>query len=180
MARPMEIRADWTERSRKQVEALGGQSSRAVEAAAARAASKTARWLRGQISRSVAKEFNVSSRAIGKNRIVTSQDRKRGEAKLWIGTIDVPVHHLGRVEWSRRMRGARVGRRQFRGSFAPWGDGYPVFRRSSKKRLPINVETISIHEAAQETVDRLTARASRRFGVLLQQELNYEMAKAFD
>lgn len=179
MAAPMEISADWTEHSRKQVEALGGVTSRAVDRAARRAAKKTARWLRARIARAVAGELGGSVRRLQQMRIVASQDRQTGESRIWIGTRDVPVHRMGRVKWTRRMRGARVGRKQYPGTFAPW-EGGPVFRRTGAARLPIERMETAIHKIAEENVRRLEARARRRFAQLLEQELNYEMSKAYD
>lgn len=153
---------------------IDGRSDAPVNRAVNRAIRKTGQWLRRQVTRLAAIELKVSQRTFDKARVRFWLDRKNLEGTLWVGTNPFPAHRLGTVRWNRRMKGARAGRRSFPGTFAPRQDG-PVFRRTGKARLPIEVVSLDIDEQLQEQFKRLEARGLRRYRAILEQELTYEL-----
>lgn len=172
---------DWDRQTEKMAQILGGVRSRAFERAANRAVRKAARWLRTQLARAVAQDAGIPVTRFRQMRVSLRYDREDWSANLWLGLNPIPAHRTGKVKWTRRMRGARAGRRQFRGSFA-WGpnpDKPVIFRRQGQARTPIEKVTVPVDEAAEEHARRLERRALQRFQTVLRQELNYEMAKRF-
>lgn len=172
---------DWDQQTDKMVQALGGPDSAYFERAANRAVRKTGRWLRTQVARAVAKDVSISVRMFRQMRVSLRYNRREWTASLWLGTNPFPAHRTGKVKWTRRMRGARAGRRQFPGTFA-WGPNPEkpvIFRREGDARLPIEKVTVPVDESAQEHARRIERRAHQRFRTVLAQELNYEMAKRF-
>jgi len=168
---------DWDQVADDMITALGGEDAKPVRRAITRALRKTARWVNARIARSVAQAANIPQKAV---RARLSVRVGKEEAMVWLGTNPIPAHRLGTVRWSRRMRGARAGRRLFPGSFA-WGpnpDKPLVWHRTGKSRLPIEKETVEIDPVAQEQARRLRMQALKRLREVLRQELNYELLKA--
>lgn len=170
---------DWDRETESMAQSLAAFRRRGVERAVNRALRKTGRWLRTQLARAVAQDARIPVSRFRRMRVSLRFRNADWQASLWLGTNPLAAHKLGKVRWTRRMRGARVGRRQFPGAFA-WGpnpDRPRVFKRRSSSRLPIKVVTVSIDEAAQENARRLERRAMQRFRTVLRQELRYELAK---
>jgi len=173
---------DWDRQADKMIQALGGPNSRYFERAANRAIRKTGRWLRTQVARAVAKDAGIPVTRFRKMRVSLRYDRQQWSASLWVGTNPFPAWRAGKVKWTRRMRGARAGRKQFPGSFSwkPYGGKAPIFRRkTAASDSDVEVVTVELDAAAEEHARRIERRALSRFRVVLQQELNYEMSKRF-
>lgn len=170
---------DWDDQSEQLIQALGGSTSaKPVKTAVRHAVTKTARWLRRQVSRIAAAELTIAQKAFDKARVrVRMEEGELWEALLWVGLDPFPAHHLGAVRWTRRMKGARAGRRLFSGAFAPKANG-PIFRRTGKDRLPIEKEAVEFGAAVNENVRRLEAAALKRYRTLLAQELNFQLQKS--
>ncbi|MFO7670138.1 MAG: hypothetical protein R6W31_10805, partial [Bacteroidales bacterium] len=104
--------------------------------------------------------------------------------KFWIGTNPVPVHRLGAVTWTRRMQGARVGRRSYPRTWS-WPAGptkglvmerIGTFGRNGNPRLErIDRVDLPIHEAVSEALDAARPAIMARFETLLSQEINYAL-----
>lgn len=147
-----------------------------VDRAKKRALRKVGTWLKRQVLRAASvasaipqKWFNQAMRY----RVTASPEG----LTVWIGTNPVKAHRLGRVRWTPRMDGARVGKRSFPGSWS-WGRGKTgpaVMYRTGASRLPIDVETVEIHPAILARLESLQAEAAERFETLLRQELNYAL-----
>lgn len=169
---------DWDDRIDSMLAQLGGDiQSKPIKVAIRRAITKTTKWLRRQITRIVAAEFGIRQKTFDKYRVsVRMREGELWEALLWVGTNPFPAHHLGVVRWTRRMKGARAGRRLFEGTFAHRSEG-PIFRRSGEDRLPIEVEAVEIDAVLREQLRRLETQAMRRYRTLLAQELNYQLVK---
>ncbi|WP_200249546.1 hypothetical protein [Thiococcus pfennigii] len=133
---------------------------------------KLAAWLRREVIRAVAKAAEVTQKALKTLvRFVVSQGEDG--IRIWIGTNPIKAHHLGTVRWTRRMRGARVGRRLFPGSWS-WGVGSrtqsAVMERTGDTRLPIAPVTVEVHDKIMAAIDALLPDVAQRF--------EYEMERA--
>lgn len=170
---------DWDDRVDSVVSVLGGENSATFRRAVRRAITNTVRWLRRQVARIAAMELGIAQKIFDKSRIRFRMERGDVlEGILWIGTNPFPAHRLGRVKWTRKMTGARAGRRTFPGTFAASHTGTPlIWRRSGRERLPIEIETVDIDTAIGENVRRLEAEALKRYRTLLAQSVNFELQK---
>ena len=150
-------------------------TTKAVEIAERRSVRKLLTWLRRQLLSVIAKQAGVPQKALSDNRrIKIKHDALSG--MIWIGTNPLEAHRTGKVAYHRRMRGARVGRRQFAGSFAQKGPFGPVvLQRKGRSRYPIEAPTVELDNVAQANLDRLAARGQKRFVELFQSELNYAL-----
>jgi hypothetical protein len=102
----------------------------------------------------------------------------------WIGTNDIPAHKLGTVVWTRRMTGARVGRRSFPGTWI-WPRGRTAglvmertgqFGRNGDPRLEkIDRVDVEVHATIGAALTRLTPDISERLATLTYQAINYEL-----
>lgn len=152
-----------------------------IQAARRRAFGKLATWVRRQVARAVSQEANIPQKVfLASKRTATHIAADGGELVVWVGTRDLPAHRIGTVRWTRRMTGARAGRRLFPGTWS-WGPGSKtgsaIFRRLGPERTPIARETIPIHAAAQRGLDNALPEISARFLRLLRAELRYELLK---
>jgi hypothetical protein len=112
---------------------------------------------------------------------------------VWIGTNPVPVHRLGDVRWTRRMKGARVGRELYPGMWS-WGEGsktgIAVMQRINKKMKPnwgkkgqrtgVNRQAIDRveeypHEAVENAIASVAQEGGKRYERLLARELRYAL-----
>jgi len=150
-----------------------------VERARVRALRKLQAWVQRQVLRAAAEAAEVPQKTL-KALVRYRTTRTEEGIDIWIGTNPIKAHHLGRVVWTRRMAGARAGRRLFPGTFA-WADprrdpNDPViYYRTTSARLPIAVETVSIHRAVVDRVDALTDDIAERLERLMVQELNFAL-----
>lgn len=162
------------ERVRRAMEAMPEQ----VEKARKRALRKLLTWVRRQVLRAVASAAGMTQKAFKAVLRYNLETQDDGSIKIWIGTNPVQAHYLGTVRWTRRMKGARVGRRLFEHAWS-WGPGSKtktlVMRRRGEGRLPIDPVTIEIHEAVSRRVEEMLPAISERFERLLMQELNYAL-----
>jgi hypothetical protein len=96
---------------------------------------------------------------------------------VWIGTNPVPVHRLGTVQWTRRMKGARVNRKQYAGSWRRLDSktSRAVMRRTSPERLPIERIEEPPHDPVQSALSAVAEQGGRRYERLLARELNYAL-----
>lgn len=163
--------------------------------AAARAAKKTIQWLQTRISREIAQALGVPQRLIKKRLTASAAGKGVNQVHiLWLGVAPISAELLGRPKQTRA--GVTVGRRRFQGAFYRdvWGDGERVWIRkrraealgmdlsnkgagsagaSDSGRFPVVRVSVAVDVAAGEIFRRYQRRASERFGVLLEQELNY-------
>ena len=173
----LDIRID-TAGTLERLEAQLAAMPQGVERARKRALRKLSTWVRGQVLREAAKAAGTSQKVLTtllRYRATQNDDR----LSIWIGTNDLKVHHLGTVTWNRRMKGARVGRQSFTGSWS-WPAsrrmaGLVVRRLPGSKRLPVEVVTIPIHEQILNRLQALQPEIDARFQTLLLQELNYAL-----
>jgi hypothetical protein len=181
---PFDIRID----ARGTLEAVRRQLDgwpRGVETARKRAMRKLGTWLQRQVLREVAREAQVTQKVL-KTLVRFRLTREEIGLRIWIGTNPIKAHHLGNVRWTRRMQGARVGRRLFPGSWS-WSQGRTaglVMERTGRRgrnnnpRLErIDVVRESIHERARRAVDRLRPDINERLQTLMMQELRYQLLR---
>jgi len=101
-----------------------------------------------------------------------------GVVTLWLGTNPVPVHRLGPVRWTRRMKGARVSRKRYPGTWS-WGPGSAtgpaVMRRDGDERLTISREEMEPHDSVLDRMASLGPEMQEWFARRLKQQLNYAL-----
>lgn len=177
MADPIDIRIDTQgtlERVRAELQAM----PRGMERARKRAATKTRTWVRRQVLRAVSQSIGVPQKTISGLKRFAAVTDTAGGVRIWIGTNPLKAHHLGAVRWTRRMAGARAGRRSFPGSWS-WGPGSrtgtAIMRRTGAGRLPVEVVTVPIHETVLARILGMEPEIGERYSTLLRQELNYAL-----
>lgn len=163
------------------VSAAFARMPRASERAMTRALRKLTTWLKRQVLRAAAQASAIPQKFFQRAmRYYVTVDKFGGApsgVSVWIGTDPIKVHRLGSTRWNRRMRGARVGRLGYPGTWS-WGRGKTgpaVMYRTGESRLPIDVEREEIHPAVFARLQQIQDEATERFERLLTQELNYAL-----
>lgn len=148
-----------------------------TDRAIARALRKLATWLKRQVLRAASEASAIPQRFFQRAMRYYVTLTPVG-LSVWIGTNPIKAHRLGAVRWTRRMTGARAGRKLYPGSWS-WGargkTGPAILSRTSPKRLPIKIETEQPHAAVLDRLQQVEADAAARFDRLLTQELNYAL-----
>jgi len=155
---------------------------KAVKRAFLRAQNKTAKWYSSQVAKRISATYGIPQSKFKKMRIMVTTAMVSAHTKpavVWVGYRDIAAHLLGKPKEEREYGGTFVKDYFFKGAFAAKNrrGEMVVFKRRTKKRLPIDVQKISIREGAIVAVQRLNRRAEERFKVLLDQEINYELSK---
>lgn len=159
-----------------QISRTFGRLPVAVERAQRRALRKLSTWLKRQVLRVAAAGSGIPQKWFqsAMRYYVTMTD---SGISVWIGTNEIKAHRLGKVQWNRKMKGARVARRSWAGSWS-WGRGKTgpaVMYRTGASRLPLDVATVAIHNQVLGRLQSLQSEAAARFETLLRQELNYAL-----
>lgn len=165
------IDADGTiERLRLQLGAMPADIARAQR----RALSKLATWIQRKVLRELSAVTGATQKTL--KAIARYQVARRDDSlSIWLGTSPLKVHHLGTVKWTRRMRGARVGRRSYPGTWS-WPTGPTtglVMERLSDARLDIAPVTVEIHAAVRNRIQALQPEIDARYLTVMAHELNY-------
>ena len=163
------------------VAASFGKMPQASERAMGRALRKLSTWLKRQALRAASQAAQIPAKFFQRSVRYHVEIEKEGSTpvglSVWIGTNPVKAHRLGAVRWSRRMQGARVGRKSYPGSWS-WGRGKTgpaVMFRHGSDRLPLGVETEEPHDPVLSRLRGLQDEAGARFERILNQELNYAL-----
>jgi hypothetical protein len=183
------------DRLRSVLETWPAEADRATK----RALRKLTTWIRSRVLREVAKAAGVTQkvfRLLLRFRVT----QKDTWLSVWVGTNDIAAHHLGSVRWTRKMAGARAGRRLFTGTWY-WPEGKavktaglimhrtgqfgreptnPISNRGARRSPPkpleqIDKEAVAIHEAVAAAIQSLESEIADRFETLMRQELNYAL-----
>ncbi len=179
------------------------RSSRAVRLALKRAVRKTLMAVRTYLLRMASKSSGVSQKKLKSyKRVSLKVDGSQGE--VWLGFNPLPLHEAGRVSWSRRGIGVRVGGRTYAGAFykAVYGSEKKAWIRSARNRqeghatyhpqrkyksfgsggstpshgrFPVELLGISMEDAAEEADRRLEQFARDRFRKIFEHELEYAL-----
>ena len=164
-----------------QLETLALNNEKALNRAFKRAAKKISRWMSTQVARSLAKQYGlkVSQFKRFRIRVVNPDFEKHNKpAMVWIGVNDVEWSFIGGTP-KQDDQGVWVKDYFFKGAFIgkDWNGFTEVFKRRTKKRLPIDVQKVHIRSGAEIAVARLLKRAQARYATILGQEVNYELGK---
>ena len=100
---------------------LGGTPAK-VEKARRRALLRLSTWIKRRIVKLVAESAGTTQKKVTALTRFIPTGRASGNLHIWVGTNPVAAQFLGAVRWTRRMAGARVGRRVFPGTWS-WGPG---------------------------------------------------------
>jgi hypothetical protein len=168
------------ERLQRQIAAM----PHGVERARRRALRKLSTWVQRQVLREASAAIGVPQKII-KALLRYRSTRTADVLSIWIGTNPLKAHHLGKVRWTRRMTGARAGRKLFAGSWS-WPasrimaglivERIAKFNRNENPRLQkIDVVTEEVHQAVLTRLEAIQPNIDARFLTLLQQELNYAL-----
>lgn len=155
-----------------------------VAKAERRAMRALSKWVERQVLRAAAQELGVTQKALKAAARIKSKSTDQ-IVKVWIGTNPVKAHFLGTVRWTRRMIGARAGKRQFPGSWS-WGEGSKtgktIMRRTgqfvqtgARRRERIAAVTVPVHDAMARRLDNMAPEIAERFDTLYRQQLNYAL-----
>lgn len=181
------------ERARASIHAAPGK----IDLAERRALRVMRTWVTRQVLQAASKETGITQKALrAAGRIKSTQ--MAHAITIWIGTNPIKAHHLGTVVWTpllgpgsrhnrkpSRMAGARVGKRQFPGSWS-WGEGSKtgpaimhrtgIFGRLGKLNLErIDVVTVPVHEAMERRLNALRPEIPQRFDIEFRRQFNYAL-----
>lgn len=170
-----------------------GDAPRGVDRARRRAIAKLLTWVQRQVLRAVSAASGLPQK---KFRALARFSAKKSTSEtihIWIGTNPVAAQFLGSVTWNRRMRGARVGKRSFPGSWS-WGPGSKtgsaVMERAggfyaydspisgpqeTRNREGIREVKVPIDPPVRVSLERLVPDIAARFETLMAQELRYAL-----
>lgn len=111
------------------------RTSRAVKTAIKRAIRKTLNALRTLILRQVSRDSGMTQKKLKQYQRVHISLRDN-DGLIWVGLNPVPLHETGRVSWSRKRAGARVGGKTYAGTFyrPVYGSQPKVWIRSARNR----------------------------------------------
>lgn len=157
--------------------ALDGLPASAMQAAWRRTLRKTANWIKVQTAKAVSKGTQIPQKVL-KQRIYFFL-RSKDSGKVWLGLNPIEAERLGTVRQTRK--GVRAGRFMFEGAWlmgkiAPNG---PVYQRVGKERLPYNRVTFDWSGEGDKAFRNVAQLVGDRLMVILRQEVNYEIQKAF-
>jgi len=148
-----------------------------IERAKQRALRKLMTWIRRAVLKEAAKAAGVTQKTM-RATLRYRATRSGGGIHIWIGTNPLEAQYLGAVRWTRRMRGARAGRRLFPGSWS-WGKGSAtgsaIMRRESKDSYPIEPVKVEIHDAIDARLEQMEDEIGERFDRTLAHEINYAL-----
>ena len=173
------------------------QSPEKVSQAVRRTMVKLSRFAERQVLRELSRRISVNQtllKNLGRVKVTLERPGRRGnegyQVVIWVGLSAIPAHYLGNPRQTRS--GVRVGRRFWQGAFlmqpvnsahemvferAPhWQHRKQLSQRSGRVMwmgLPIEKQSLPIHEQAGDLMDELESRLQERFSTLLQQELNF-------
>lgn len=158
------------------VAAAFGRLPAKTELAQRRALKKLATWLKRQVLRAASQAAGIPQKwfeSAMRYYVTVTPDG----LSVWTGTDPVKAHRLGKVRWTKRMAGARAGRRPYPGTWS-WGRGKTgpaIMQRLGSRRLPIATVIEPIHDPILARLQGLQAEATARFERILTQELNYAL-----
>lgn len=150
-----------------------------IKRAERRAVNKTLAWVNRGVKRDLAARIGTAQKILD-TRVRTLPYGRNGLAAglvfFGLNPIAITKRRFGAL--TQTPSGARAGRLSFPGSFAarmPSGHE-AVFKRRGKKRLPIDVETITVDSAATRAIISAWAdKAGGRLAEVMSQELNYQV-----
>ena len=182
MSLPFDIRIDTQgtlERLRRELEAMPDGIARAQR----RALRKLSKWMQSQILKEVAAATGATQKTL-KALVRYKTTLREDSLMIWIGTNPLKAHWLGKVKWTRRMAGARAGRRGYPGTWS-WSSGPTqglimqrtgAFGRNGNPRLErIDVVTVPVNDPVLTRLQALQPSIDTRYQTLLAQELNYAL-----
>lgn len=157
-----------------------------VERAKKRAMRKLGKWVGTRVLRYASRAAGVTAKTLKELGRYDYRATDDG-ISVWLGTNAIPAHHLGTVNWTRRMTGARAGKRLFPHTWSwPSESGIRtaglIMRRTGafgRWRNP-KLEVIAkvdyeIHVTVFDAVQAVMPEVENRFRTLLVQELNYAL-----
>ena len=150
---------------------------RRIDRATRRALRKLMTWIKRQVLKEAAAASGTTQKALKAALRYRATTTDAGGIDIWIGTNPIKAHYLGRVRWTPRMKGARVGRRLFPGSWS-WGPGSKtgpavMERLPSARRLPIYPVEVEIHDQIAARIRGMEPEINARYKTLMLQELNF-------
>ena len=151
----------------------------ATEKARRRTLAKLKTYVESQTANIMASALGVPQHVVKSLGRVRESVHGDGSMSIWIGTNDIPVHRLGTVKWTRKMKGARVRRLTYAGSWS-WGKGSrtgtAVMRRHNESsRSPIYRVDEPMHDSMTDGIKALLPEISRRYGVIMEREMRYAL-----
>jgi hypothetical protein len=162
------------DRVQAQLEAM----PKGIERARRRALKKIMTWLKRQVLRAVARAAGLTQKAFQAMLRYRATQLPDAGISIWIGTNDIPVHRLGTVTWTPRMKGARVSKRSFPGTWS-WGEGSrtgtAVMQRIDTQRLPIERVEQDVDTPVRDAVAALEPEINARFEREMLAALKYEL-----
>lgn len=141
-----------------------------------------------QVAKAVASATGATQKAFKAIGRVRANSRGDGTLVIWIGTNAISASRLGEVTWTRRMKGAKAGRRLFPGSWS-WGPGSAtstaIMRRTGKRKVMtkgrykgkerevIEKVMVDISDAVNAKMEALLPQIAKRYDRLMRQQLRY-------
>ncbi|GHU17305.1 hypothetical protein FACS189472_04010 [Alphaproteobacteria bacterium] len=146
-----------------------------VATASMRALNKTAAWVKSNCSRRIAKEKLVKLKIINDRIRVVKASTANLQARILANMVSIKARDLGSLR--QTSVGAIAGKHMFEGAFVatmPKTGHASVFKRTTKKRLPIKEMWLPIYNEATQIIEKMIdAEASAIFEKHFLHELRF-------
>ena len=155
-------------------------TEKAAKKVAVRSLNETARWLRANTSRELAKETGVPSSFLKKRFFV----RRAKAATLPVTAIlsvnlyDVRAKNLGHLQ--QLSRGGKAGKFMFDGSFVATMNakrGQSLYKRKGRERFPVQEMGVEIKTKAEPILNKHLQEVPSIYEKRFQHHLIYELSK---
>jgi hypothetical protein len=151
-----------------------GATQKQIEPAMRSAVSRVVRWAGNEAARRISKATKVTGKVLkGRMRVeVMSKDGVLG--RVWAGLSNIP---LKAMKPRQTKSGVTAGPAKRPGAFISEKLNGHVFKRTGKKRLPIEKETFSILDPGLDAMGSLENEIGERLQREFETQLKWQMSK---
>jgi hypothetical protein len=151
-----------------------GATQKQIEPAMRSAVSRVTRWAGNEAARRISKATKVTGKVIkGRMRVeVMGKDGVLG--RVWAGLSNIP---LKAMKPRQTKSGVTAGPAKRPGAFISKKLGGHVFKRTGKKRLPIEKETFSIFDPGMDAMGSLENEIGERLQREFESQLKWQLSK---
>jgi hypothetical protein len=151
-----------------------GATQKQIEPAMRSAVSRVTRWAGNEASRRISKATKVTGKVIkGRMRVeVMGKDGVLG--RVWAGLRNIP---LKAMKPRQTKSGVTAGPAKRPGAFISEKLNGHVFKRTGKKRLPIEKETFSILDPGMDAMRSLENEIGERLQREFESQLKWQLSK---
>jgi hypothetical protein len=157
-------------------------TEKAARRAAVRAINDTAKWLKSNASKEIAKETGVPSAFMKKRFFIRKAIAKQVDspvsARISVNLYDVRALNLGPLK--QTATGAKAGKFTFDKAFVATmhsSRGQSIYKRKGKARFPVSEMGVEIKTKAEPIIEKLVNEAPAVYDKRLMHLLDFEASK---